>query len=288
MSNKSFCLWFTVACLLSACSKAPSPTDEFAESEVQPATQEQIVAQVGPEQITQKQLDYRLRQLDDSDFSFAQTPIGQHNFVQLLVREKLALLDARSKELDKSDLYLTELDEKRKQLQEIYQQYASDLLVRLWEDHLRQTDVLQITDEEIEAYHKKYPYEMSIKQIIIADAQTADIVWRAVKSNKKRWKELEQQYSIAPKYSKGKEISFMPGEFISELEVIAANSPVGSVQGFIKTTQGFHIIMKTGERRLTLQQAAPRIRSVLENKKLDTLFNALQTNYKVMIYEQNN
>ena len=80
----------------------------------------------------------------------------------------------------------------------------------------------------------------------------------------------------------------MPGEFIADLEVIAANSPTGSVQGFVKTSQGFHIIMKTGERKLSLKEAAPRIRSVLENQKMDALLQNLQTKYKVVFYEQNN
>ena len=79
----------------------------------------------------------------------------------------------------------------------------------------------------------------------------------------------------------------MPGEFIPELEVIAANSSTGTVQGFVKTAQGFHIIMKTGERRLHLQEAAPRIRTILENKKKDALLETLQNKYKVIIYEQN-
>ena len=127
---------------------------------------------------------------------------------------------------------------------------------------------------------------MTIKQLIIPDAETADAVWRELKRSKKRWKELERQYSKAPQQSYGKEISFMPGEFIAELEVIAANSATGSVQGFVKTSQGFHIIMKTGERKLKLQEATPRIRAILENQKLDAALNALKNKYKVVIYEQ--
>ena len=289
--------WISFLCLacLAACNK-PQPADPLAEVDFdQPAptvpaqdqSQEVWVAQVGPEYITRAQLDEILETLDPQDRAFAQTPIGQRNFIQLLVREKLATLDAKEKELDKSEQYLDALVDKRAQLTEIYQNYARQLLLRMWDNHQHEQEALKITDSEIETYFKKYPYEMTIRQIIIADAQTAETILRELKHKKNRWKELERQYSVAPERSRGKELSFMPGEFIPELEVVAANSPVGSVQGFVKTSQGFHIIMKTGERRLSLKDASPRIRTILENQKRDAALDALQNKYKVVIYEQN-
>ena len=46
--------------------------------------------------------------------------------------------------------------------------------------------------------------------------------------------------------------------------------------------------MKTGERRLSLKDAADRIRAILENQKTDAALNALQNKYEVIIYEQTN
>ena len=195
--------------------------------------------------------------------------------VRNLIRRPIAVtmcliaLDAKDEKLDQSDVYLTAMEDKRQQLKDIYEEYGNQLLGRLWEQSLTEKGILTVTDEEISAYYDKYPYEMTIKQIIIPDAQTADAVYRELRRAKSRWNTLEKQYSTAPEQSKGKEITFMPGEFIPELEVIAANSPTGSVQGFVKTAQGFHIIMKTRERRLSLKDAAPRIRTVLENQKID-------------------
>ena len=116
------------------------------------------------------------------------------------------------------------------------------------------------------------------------NAQTADQVLRALKASPSRWKELERQYSSAPETLKT--LSFMPGEYLTDIEVIAANSPAGSVQGFFKTAQGFHIIMKTNEKRLSRKEAEPRIREVLENKKLDNVLESLKNKYEVVIYEK--
>jgi len=282
-----------LAVLLGVGACGPSkPADEKAPLFDKTATEENTVhevavAQVGPDIITEQQFKQRMAQLDDRDRTFAKTNMGRKLFIQLMAREKLTALDAKDMGLNTSNVYLNALADKKAELQAIYQNYTADLLNRLWLEHYQQNGTLQVTDEEIAAYHKKYPYEMKIKQILLADAQTADMIWRELRRNKGRWKELEQQYSVAPEQSRGKEISFMPGEFISELEVIAANTPTGSMQGFVKTAQGFHIIMKTGEQHLSLKDAAPRIRKVLENKKMDDLLNKLQNKYEVIVYEQN-
>ena len=44
--------------------------------------------------------------------------------------------------------------------------------------------------------------------------------------------------------------------------------------------------MKTSEKRLPRQEAEPRIREVLENKKTDEALEALKNKYEVVIYEK--
>lgn len=285
-------IWIYSICLvlLAACGvKEPTETEQTqSQSNHKPGPAEvsaDTLAQVGPVSITRQQVEEQLSQLDEQDRAFATSQVGSRNFLQLLVREQLAALDAKEKQIDKSKNYLADLQAKRAELDEIYQRYADQLLIRLWDEQNREAGLLDVSEEEIKAYHKKYPYEMTIKQIILPDAQTAETIWRELRHNKNRWKELEKRYSIAPEQSRGKQVVIMPGEFIPELEVVAANSPTGSVQGFVKTSQGFHIIMKTNERRLSLKDAAPRIRQILENKKQDALLEDLQNKYEVVIYE---
>lgn len=276
---------FLLGSLLTVACQQPSQQPARPKKVVKNESNTIAVAQVGPEIISKSELEKRLNTLPLEDRSFATSQVGQHNFIHLLVREKLAQLDAQKKGLNRLEPYQQALQEKRAELDDIYQAYALQTLLNLWEQDLYEQGTISVSEKDIDAYHKKYPYEMTIKQIIVDDAQTADMLLKELKHSKSRWKELERRYSVAPEQSRGKEISFMPGEFIPELEVIAANSATGSVQGFIKTTQGFHIIMKTGEKRLSLQDAAPRIRAVLENQKKDALFDALQNKYKVVIYE---
>ena len=234
--------------------------------------------------VTDKDIQERVRLLSPKDAEFAKTSIGKQNVAQIVLREKLIQADAVAHGLDKSADYRQLITEKRLQLDEIYQQYTQQLLEDLWYEKHRKSGELQVTQEEIDAYYKKYPYEMTVQQIIVDNAETADQVLRALKRAPERWKEMSRKYNIAPEIIQDTKFTFMPGEFLPEIEVIAANSSHGSVQGFIKTAFGFHIIMKTGEKRLSKKDATARIKAVLENKKIDKLLENLQNKYEVMIY----
>jgi len=257
-------LWF------SACQKPQEP---------------EASARIGTTIITQNDVDARLRFLDEKDRKFAQTPIGKENLIQIITREKLILADARDSGLDRQKEFLQACDEKHAYLDQIYQEFEDEALSRLWYQHQQQKGTLDVSEQEIKNYFNKYPYEMTLKQIIVDNAQTADQVLRRLKHAPSEWNSLSAQYNVAPDQLKN--LTFMPGEYLPNLEVIAANSPTGKVEGFFKTPQGFHIIMKTGERKLTLKEAEPRIRQVLEQQKLDNLLNTLKTKYEVIIYDQN-
>lgn len=276
---KKFLLFTLAAALISACTPQEEPSAALAE----PA---KPLARTGKAEITQEELEAKTELLGEEDRRFVQSPIGRRNFLQTLVREKLILLAAADAGLDKSAQHQNALAEKRRELERIYRDFSEDLLLRAWYTRLEESGKAQVTEQEIQDYYKKYPYEMTVKQIILDNAETADQVLRTLKNSPSRWKELSRQYNVAPKNMRDESFSFMPGEFLPEIEVIAANSPTGSVQGFIKTAQGFHIIMKTGEKRLSAKDAYPRIRQILKEQKTDAVLNELKDQYEVLIYDK--
>ncbi len=281
-------LWFVPLALLLAACQPPQPQEE--ETAATPPRPVVPVSQARTtdmdKTVSQADIDRRYPFLSKEDQQFVNTLIGRQNLLQLIAREKLIALDAQAQHINQDPDYLAQLTQKRIQLDDIFQDYAAQTLQEFWYAKQRKQGALQITEEEINEYYKKYPYEMTIRQIIVDNAEQADQLLRTLKSNRSRWKELSRQYNRAPETLRG-EISFMPGEFLPDLEVIAANSATGSVQGFFKTAYGFHIIMKTSEKKLSRAEAEPRIRSVLENKKLDKLIESLQNKYEVVIYDKN-
>ena len=270
-------LTIVLACALwlSACKQQPAPT--------QLEIPEDAAARIGTTILTEGDIQHTLALLNAEDKKFAQTPLGRQNLVQILTREKLILQDARQAGLDSQKDYLQLLAQQRAALDRAYQDFADNTLIRLWYEQKEKE--LAPSEKEIKDYFAKYPYEMTIKQIILDNAQTADQVLRTLKSSPGRWKEMSHQYNIAPENLRT--LTFMPGEYLANLEVVAANSPTGRPQGFFKTPQGFHIIMKTGETRLSFDKAAPRITQILQQQKLDQLLDTLKTKYEVIIYDKN-
>ena len=249
----------------------------------QPEADRTAAARIGNVSITQEDVQQGLNLLSEQDRKFANTDIGKHNLLQILTREKLIWQDAHEQGLEQSEEFQNLLAHKRAELDQIYADFSRDALVRMWYE--AKTKEFQPTEKEIKEYYDKYPYEMTIKQIIVDNAQTADQLLRTLKSSPGRWNEISRQHSIAP--DSLKTLTFMPGEYLASLEVIASNSPTGRVQGFFKTAQGFHIIMKTNEKRLSFQEAQPRIEQVLQNQKIDLLLDTLKTKYEVIIYDKN-
>ncbi len=275
MNIKRYIILFVTACLgLSACHKEQEPSKE--ESPVA------VAARIGSVTITEQDIENSLNLLSEQDRKFAQTSMGHQNLVQILTREKLILQDAHATGFEQDKDYLEAVAQKRTELEAILNQFKQEALVRTWYEKNGQQ--LAPSEKEIKAYYDKYPYEMTIKQIIIDNAQTADQVLRTLKASPGRWNEMARQHSIAP--ASLKTLTFMPGEYLENLEAVAANSPVGKVQGFFKTPQGFHIIVKTGEKKLSLKEATPRIEQILINQHLDELFDTLKTQYEVIIYDK--
>ena len=270
-------LLLPLLCLLAACQQPAAPQTPLAEST-------DAAARIGPLYITQQDVQDALDLLDEKDRLFAQTSIGKQNFIQILTRRKLILQDAHANGLDQQPEFLALQTQKRAELEKVFEVFSQDALERLWyEQH---TSKWTPSEKEIKDYFEKYPYEMTLKQIIVDNAQTADQALRALKAAPGRWKEIARQYNnIAP--TNLQTLTFMPGEYLESLEVVASNSPIGKVQGFFKTPQGFHIIMKTNEKQLPFKEAQPRIKQILQNQKLDELLDTLKTKYEVIIYDQN-
>ena len=264
------------AVLLTACHK---------KEEIPAEKTDAVAVRIGDTLITQEDIAQRLPLLSETDRTFAQTDIGRQNLLQIITREKLIEADALHNQLDQDPQYKKMLNEKRVQLEKIYNDFAQQLLTQFWYTKQQTDGPINVTEKEIKDYYEKYPYEMTLKQIIVSNAQTADQLLRSLKGNPSLWNSLSRQHNIAP--DSLKTFSFMPGEYLPNLEVVAANSPVGKVEGFFKTPQGFHIIMKTNERRLSWAEAQPRIRKVLENQKLDELLDSLKTQYEVIVYDKN-
>ena len=255
--------------------------------EEQNTPQAPVLAQISGEAITEADFNAQAAELDDSFKKFLQTDIGKENFLNYLINEKLMLKAAKDAGLEQNPDYIKEIKDIETEQKTRLEKAKAYALNRLLLQKLYEDGTIAVSEEEIKAYHKKYPYQIYLLEILLTDPKEAADVTRAIRNSKTKqtFEDAVKKFSKDPvsKKNKGALEPFIPGEYLPQIEVAAANTPTYQVQGFIKTPRGFHIIMKTGEERLTYNQANERIRQILEKQKMDAYLNSLKSKYRVEV-----
>ncbi|MBO4707513.1 MAG: peptidylprolyl isomerase [Elusimicrobiaceae bacterium] len=279
-------LFLTTLITLAAC----GPRQENNSQEPLVYSNSSVLAYVDNQPITQADFDKAANNLDDNFKKFVTTKSGRANFLSFLISEKLLLLDAKNRDIDSTPEYQAEikaLEEAQKNALETAKNFA---LRRNLLENLAQDGILGVSESEIKEYYKKYPYEITIKQFIISDSQKAAEVMKQMRNvrSTSKFAEFARQFSDEPlsKKSGGDMPPFIPGEYLPQIEVPAANSRLMEVQGFITTAQGNHIFMKVSEKRLTYDEAKNRIKMIIENQKLDSYLNSLNKKYNISIVKE--
>ncbi|WP_424245330.1 parvulin-like peptidyl-prolyl isomerase [Elusimicrobium posterum] len=251
---------------------------------------EDALANVEGVYITQKDLDAKIAAADPVFKKFLATDFGKSSMLSILVKENIMRHAALKSGVKEDAKYIKIIDDLKKQQEEHLKQVEEDSIIDVWLENLRTNGTISVTEKEIADYNKRYPYEITMRVMTIAKADDANAILRELKasSNKeKRFEELAKRYAVDPggALSGGNVITFIPGEYITEIENAAANSPSNSVQGFFKTSRGFTIIYKKKEERISLAKAKDRITIIIENKKFDEYLAGLAEQSKVEVYK---
>jgi len=248
------------------------------------------LAEVNGVYITQSDADAAAAQLPPEDQKYAATPLGKDALTEVLVREQLMIAGARDGGIENSPAYTQAVEDMQKDFEKRLADAKKYNLIKAWLEDLREKGIISVTQKEIDDYYKKYNYEMTIRQMVIPDAQTAQLVLseaRAASPRETRFIALAKKFSAGPQpdIEDGSLFTFIPGEYLPEIENAAANSPIGSVQGFIKTAHGFHIIYKVSEKGIAKKDAQERITKIIERQKLDKYLESLAQKYKAEVYK---
>lgn len=253
----------------------------------EPAPSSVVLATVGGYPVTQEDFDEKAQTLDKDFTQFLSTPSGKENFLGFMINERLLFVAARDMGIEASPEYQNEIEAIKKEQAQRLRQAREFALRRILKEKLMQDGTLNVTEKEVQEYYKQHPYQIYLMHILLADPQEAATVMRGVKviHSPGAFASAAARYSIDPqtKNDGGRLPPFIPGEYMQQIEVPAANIPAGQVQGFIKTPQGFHIIMKVKEENLSYAQAKDRIHQILEGQKMDAYLNSLKDKYGVEV-----
>lgn len=268
------------AALLILCACEKTPLNNNAQSG-------DVLATVAGEPITTTDFETEASSLDDSFQKYLDTDIGRENFLNYLINEKLIIKAAKDNGLENDPQYIKEIKDIEDQQKRSLEKAKDYSLSRLMAQKLYDDGTIAVSEEEIKAYYDKYPYQIYLMEIVLQDAKEAADVTRAIRNSKTKqtFQDAVKRFSKDPvsKQNKGELPPFIPGEYLPQIEVAAANTPAYQVQGFIKTPRGFHIIMKTGEEKLSYNKAKDRIKEILERQKMDAYLNSLKGKYGVEV-----
>lgn len=140
----------------------------------------------------------------------------------------------------------------------------------------RIADNIKLTDDEIKEYYQTHksefhePARAIVRQIVLASESEAKKVRARVNSS--NFESIAREVSISPEAKDGGRLGpFAKSDMPSVFDVAFTMSP-GEIQGILKSTYGFHIIMlerKFPKADLGFEAAKGRIQDILKQKRED-------------------
>ncbi|MCG2726097.1 MAG: peptidylprolyl isomerase [Elusimicrobia bacterium] len=245
-----------------------------------------VIATVGKSEITQNYIENKLLEISPDYQNYLLTENGKKQFLDILINERLILLDAKSNAIGKSEMYKQQIRQMEKELNKKLDEFKNYLLTKMWIEELKTAEI-KISEEEIKVYHDKYPHEVTVEQILLPTYKEAEEIYKKVKSGRNFSKIAKEKSMFTGLSNGGRLPPMMKGEFIPELEDMAFKMKTKEVQGIVKTKFGFHILRKISQQRLAFDKAAQdRIKRILEKKKFDEYIEGLQAKYKIEVLDE--
>lgn len=261
----------------------------------QAGSQGPVVAQVGTYKITLDDLKARLQDAPAAYQQYVASEDGRRQFLNLLIREKVLLSEAKSLGIPQEPSYKAALEKFRAEWTRRLKDYEETLQVESTLRRLR-TKELAATDADVEKYYNEHlgeyqkPLEVSVSHILVNTPQEAETALARLKAGDP-FEKVARAMSKDPATAVrgGKLTPFRRGALVPEFEEAAFRLKVGETSGIVKTQFGFHIIRKLAEKRLAPQALADvreEIRAKLERDKFNQWVTAKQSALGVKVNEQ--
>jgi peptidyl-prolyl cis-trans isomerase C len=256
---------------------------------------EPAVAHIGPMAITVADFQSRLREAPAAYQQYAATPEGRRQFLTLMIREKVLLAESRKAGLQKNENYQKAVDQFKEKARRDTKDYEESLLVQMYLAHLRSKD-LSVTDADIRKYyddHKAdfdHPVEVDASHILVNSSEDAEKVIARLK-NGESFEALARSISLDPPTAArgGKLGPFTKGSLMPEFEQAVFALKDGQVSAPVKTSFGYHVIKKTGQKALpakSFEQVKDDIQARMQREKFDQWITQAQSALGVKIDEQ--
>jgi peptidyl-prolyl cis-trans isomerase C len=259
------------------------------------SSKDPAVATVGGTSITLEDFRSRLQSTPPAYQQYVTTPEGRRQFLNLLIREKVLLVESRKAGLQKDENYKKAIAQFEKSWKREREDYESNLLVEMTLARLRSKDIA-VTDTDVRSYYDAHtedftrPVEVQASHILVNSAQEAENVLTRLK-NGEPFEALARTVSMDPPTAArgGKLAPFTKGSLMPEFENAVLPLKEGQVSGVVKSPFGYHVIKKLNQKTLpsqTFEEAKDGIENRLQREKFDQWIAKAQTEAGVKIDEK--
>lgn len=249
----------------------------------------QVVAKIGSEEITLKELNKAYQIAKDSSSALPRPPT-KAEVLEDLIRFKIGLKEAKRRKLESDPQVKQALE------QELYKGLLEKSLAS-------DVEKIRVYESEMKKYYREYPdlrtshilirYPLNASKKQIAEARKrADKIYGTVKTKKKTWSAYVRLYSEDELNSKtGGDTGYHNESSVHPRYYRAAQAlKMGEISPPIRSLYGFHIIKLTGKKNYTKTDKG-RLKIRVFNQKrfriMDRFFERLKKNYKVSKYKAN-
>ncbi|MBN1383461.1 MAG: peptidylprolyl isomerase [Elusimicrobia bacterium] len=252
----------------------------------------QVLARVGSEKITVEEFEKLLANESYALRDYLSTEVGQRQYLDALVKEKVALVAARKQGIHKRPDIKKQLSELEKRLEENYRRMKDKILT----DAIIEQKIA-LGDSDVEKYYEEHkeefenPTELKVSHILLGSRGDAENVLARIKKGES-FSKLAKEVSIDKMTaSKGGDLGFFGRrEYVKEFEDAAFKlKKNGDISDVVETPLGYHIIKLVDKRRLKAQKMEDvemQIRRVLQKEKVDKWMEDASEKYKPKINEK--
>lgn len=243
----------------------------------------EVLATVGPREITQKDVENLINHLDPRTASQFTSEDGKKTLLQELINQELVYLDALDKGMDNDEIYKIEAEKAK---ENVLKQYAINTIL----------STVTVSEEEIEGMYENNkssfvnPGSVRANHILVDTMEKANEISNQIKAGKS-FEAAAKEYSSCPSAEQGGDLGFFTrGRMVPEFEEAAFQMDKGEISGPVKTQFGYHLIQvtdKKGESIKSLDEVRGQLKNqILAQKQQDAYhaaINELKGKYEVKI-----
>ncbi|HOW27082.1 MAG TPA: peptidylprolyl isomerase [Elusimicrobiota bacterium] len=246
---------------------------------------EGVLARVGKEKVTETDFRNELQARPFARQEYLEGLPGKKELLELLVRRKLVLSEARRGAFLRRPDIKKRLEEMNQEFERQKRESEERVLIGEFFRYLQGRD-LKVTDDEVRNYWKTEK-EYRASHILLSSSLLAEDLLSRIRKGEK-FEEIAKKHSedVVTAKQGGDVGFFVRGTLIPEFEKAVIQMKDGEMSSVVASPYGYHIIRRSAEKNLSArpyEEVAEQVRAVIEKQKFQSWIEKTKSKYPIDI-----